>query len=126
MKPETLAEMKQLAEARPMATASVPMTGNELMRAIDRCFYPPMNTPIGGSFGGQNVAPSVLIDALEKLDYAKDDLAVLRAYFKMCADTEAARNKASRALSNLREEGYKGMPKDIAGSNGEMAAMKSY
>lgn len=112
MKPETLAEMMQLAEAKPTASTPVPMTGHELMRCIDRAFYPPMNVPtMPGS--GAPCTPTVILDALEKLDYDKTDLKVLRDYFKHCEEAELMRSKASRALQNLREEGNAADPQGL-------------
>lgn len=97
---------RQLGEGRPTASAPVSMTGFQLMRAIENCFYPPMNSLSG--YARESATPTALLDAMEKLDYAKDDLAVLRDYFKRAAELEAARNKASRALQNIREENYVG------------------
>ena len=97
----------QLAEGRPMASAAVTMTGHEMLQAIDSCFYaspPGLAVP---SYG-RPCKPSALLDGLEKLDFAADDIKVLRAYFDKQAEMELMRTKAQRALQNLRDEGYQG------------------
>lgn len=110
MKAEQLESMKRLAEGKPDKSTSVPMSGDDVFRALENVFngspgcglvakYSPYDRPV--------TDPMKLLDGLAKLDYDKKAIAELRAYFKKMEELKDLQDAAGAALQTLRSENWR-------------------
>lgn len=108
MKTEQLESMKRLAEGKPDKSTSVPMSGEEVFRALNDAFYGSPSMGVVAKYGSDRpiTSPLKLIDGLEKLDYDKKSLSALRVYFKKLKELEDLRTAANSALISLRQENW--------------------